>query len=305
MRKGIAAKVAGWLELTYPTAKALYMWRMQRGFNAAKDGPILVLQMGKVGSMSVQAGLEEQELSRRIYHVHFLSPERTRKTELERRSYFRTDRHHDLVRPWLNQFLLNQYEKTKDGPRWKIVTLTREPIGRNLSAFFENLVVRETGRPGEYEIQSDYYGIDPVVVSTQDPGKVIDLFFGFGKHDSPIRFFETEIRDIFGIDVYREGFPQETGYKVYTGDRADLLVLKIEKLKECAEEAFDCFLDIKGFRLVNRNVGAQKIYAPLYEATKKAMRVSTEYADMLYDSDYMKTFYSDSEIQAARRRWQY
>jgi len=304
MRKKIVNSIVRLLQTFYPTAKALYMWRMRRAYGACQEGPILVLQMGKVGSMSVQAGIEEQNLPRRIYHVHFLSERRTAETEQERRKYFRTERHDDLLRPWLNQFLIKQYREDDSGRRWKIVTLTREPVGRNLSAFFENLSVTAHGEGSEFEVQSDYYGIDPVTVTTDDPGKVLDLFFAHGRHDSPIRFFDREIRDIFGIDVLNEDFPKEKGYKIYRSDRADLLVLKLEKLKECAEGAFEQFLDIKGFRLVHRNVGAQKTYAPLYDATKKNMKVSADYADRLYNSEYMTTFYSDDEIQAARDKWQ-
>ena len=303
MRKSIANGVAEVFDRFYPTAKARYMWRMRRAYDAAPDEPILVLQMGKVGSMSVQAGLEKQNLPRRIYHVHFLSTERTLQTEEDRRAYFRTERHNDLVRPWLNQFLLDQYRNDTSGKRWKIVTLTREPIARNLSAFFENLQVAHGEHDGDYVIQSDYYGIEPLTVNVDRPADIADLFFSLSRHDSPIEFFDREIRDIFGIDVYAEPFPADTGYKIYPGERADLLVLKLEKLSECAGQAFAEFLGINDFELVQRNVGARKIYAPLYDAAKNNMKVPADYADRLYTSKYMTTFYSEEEIEAARQRW--
>jgi hypothetical protein len=303
MRKKITNSITELLERFYVTAKARYMWRMRRAFDASDASPILVLQMGKVGSMSVQAGLEEQQLPNRIYHVHFLSTNRTLQTERERRQYFRTDRHSDLVRPWLNQFLLSQFRSDTSGKRWKIVTLTREPVARNLSAFFENLAVTTTDDDAEYEIQSDYYGIDPVVVSESSPERLVELFFAHARHDSPVRFFDREIRDLFGIDALDEDFPKDKGYKIYQSTRADLLVLKLEKLKDCVEVAFEDFLNIRKFHLVNRNVGAKKIYAPLYDATKKNMKVSDEYANRLYESRYMTTFYSEAEIKAARERW--
>jgi hypothetical protein len=303
MRKKIANGVSAILGRFYTPAKALYMWQKRRGYDAVPDGPVLVLQMGKVGSMSVQAGLEEQNLPRRIYHTHFLSSDRTMQTEEERRKYFRTDRHNDLLRPWLNQFLLNQFRSDRSGKRWKIVTLTREPIARNLSAFFENLVVTKLAEAGAYEIQSDYYGIDPVTVNVESPSMIAGLFFSHARHDSPICFFDSEIRDIFGIDVFDEEFSQDKGYKIYQSERADLLVLKLEKLEDCAKAAFEEFLGIDDFQLVNRNVGARKIYAPLYDATKKNISVPNEYADRLYQSRYMTTFYSDAEIKAARERW--
>jgi len=291
------------LERIYPAAKALYMWRMGRTYSRYEKGPVLILQMGKVGSKSVQAGLEALQLDRPIYHAHFLSRERTTQTERQRRKFFRTERHHYLMRPWLNQFLLKTLENRRDGKKWKLITLTREPVGRNISAFFENLDVVPLESEGKFEISSDYYGIERTVVSADDTGKLAELFFQRATHDSPLRFFDREIRDIFGIDVLESGFPIEKGYGMYSSERADLLVLKLENLADCAGPAMAKFLGIQEFELVNSNVGARKVYAPLYDAFKRNAIIDVEYADTLYNSAYMQTFYSSDEIAAARARW--
>ena len=291
------------LEWFYPSAKAMYMWRMGRTYNRYDHGPVLVLQMGKVGSKSVQAGLEAQVLDRPIYHAHFLSRERTARTEKQRRKFFRTDRHSYLMRPWLNQFLLRTFEEHKDAHKWKLITLTREPVGRNISAFFENLEVVPCKADGEFEISSDYYQIKPTIVSVDDTDTLAQLFFERAQHDSPLRFFDREIRDIFGIDVLGTGFPIEKGYGIYDSERADLLVLKLESLAHCADAALAEFLDVDEFKVINRNIGAKKVYAPLYDAFKRNAIIDSEYADTLYNSEYMHTFYSDAEIAAARANW--
>jgi hypothetical protein len=291
------------LDWFYPSAKAMYMWRMGRTYNRYDHGPVLVLQMGKVGSKSVQAGLEAQVLDRPIYHAHFLSRERTARTEKQRRKFFRTDRHSYLMRPWLNQFLLQTFEEHKDKHTWKLITLTREPVGRNISAFFENLEVVPCKADGEFEISSDYYQIQPTIVSVDDTDTLAQLFFERAQHDSPLRFFDREIRDIFEIDVLGSGFPIEKGYGIYSSERADLLVLKLESLAHCADAALAEFLDIDEFRVINRNIGAKKVYAPLYDAFKRNANIDSEYADTLYNSEYMRTFYSDAEIAAARANW--
>ena len=291
------------LEWFYPTAKAAYMWRHRREYKAHELGPVLILQMGKVGSKSVQAGLEALDLDRPIYHAHFLSSERTAETEIRRRKFFRTKRHSYLMRPWLNQFLRRTFDQQDDKRVWKIVTLTREPVGRNISAFFENLDVVAGDTDGEFEISSHYYRIDPTVVAVDDIEKLSDLFFSRATHDSPLRFFDREIKDVFGIDVLGSGFPKEKGYGIYRSARAELLVLKLECLTECAGAAFKEFLGIDDFKLINRNIAAKKVYAPLYEAFKNHANIDSGYADELYDSEFMRTFYSNEEIQAARNKW--
>ena len=291
------------LEWFYPTAKAAYMWRHRRAYNAHELGPVLILQMGKVGSKSVQAGLEALDLDRPIYHAHFLSRERTAETEIRRRKFFRTERHSYLMRPWLNQFLRRAFDQQDDKRVWKIITLTREPVGRNISAFFENLDVVAGDTEGEFEISSHYYRIDPTVVSVDDIEKLSDLFFSRATHDSPLKFFDREIKDVFGIDVLGSGFPKEKGYGIYRSARAELLVLKLECLEECAGAAFKEFLGIDDFKFIKQNIAAKKVYAPLYEAFKDHANIDSGYADELYDSEFMHTFYSNDEIQVARNKW--
>ncbi len=141
------------------------------------------------------------------------------------------------------------------------------------------------------------------MVSVDDIEKLSDLFFSRATHDSPLRFFDREIKDVFGIDVLGSGFPKEKGYGIYRSARAELLVLKLECLAECAGAAFKEFLDIDDFKLINRNIAAKKVYAPLYEAFKSHANIDSGYADELYDSEFMRTFYSNEEIQVARNKW--
>ena len=222
---------------------------------------------------------------------------------MRRREFFRTDRYAYLMRPWLNQFLWRTFDKQNDDRVWKIITLTREPVGRNISAFFENLDVVARDNESEFEISSHYYRIEPTIVTVDDVEKLADLFFNRATHDSPIKFFDREIRDIFGIDVLQTGFPIDKGYGIYRTARAELLVLKLESLTECAGDALEEFLGIEDFELINRNIGAKKVYAPLYEAFKHHAMMNSDYADVLYNSDFMHTFYSDEEIHTARAKW--
>jgi Putative capsular polysaccharide synthesis protein len=279
------------------------MWRQGRAYRARSEGPILILQMGKVGSKSVQAGVEARCPDRAIYHAHFLSRQRTARTEAKRKKFFRTERHSYLARPWQNQFLRHTFNNADDNRQWKLITLTREPVGRNISAFFENLDVKACQNEGEFEIRSDYYDIEPTIVSVENPHKLAELFFERAQHDSPLQFFDREIKDIFGVDVLSAGFPIEKGYNIYKAERVELLVLKLESLAQCASAAFREFLGIDDFKVIDRNVGAKKIYAPLYDAFKQHAVIDSGYADRLYDSDYMRTFYSSEEIQAAREKW--
>jgi hypothetical protein len=300
-------KLLGWglkpFDWFIPTAKAKYMLRQRYEYSRYDKGPVLVLQMGKVGSRSVEAGLEALVKDRPIYHSHFLSPDRVAETEKARRIYFRGERHRYLTRQWRSEFVLKTWQAHKDDRTWKIITLTREPVGRNISAFFENLYLVPTENEGEFTISSDVYGLEPMVVSADDTDVLAELFFERARHDSPIKFFDREIRDTFGIDVIEAGFPVEKGYEIYRSGRVELLVLRLEDLSRCAGPAFREFLGLDDFELVNRNIASKKHYASLYSAFKKRVDINESYVKTLLDSDYMRTFYSAEEIRDAEGRW--
>jgi len=290
-------------ERFYSTAKVIYLWRMRHHYRRFNEGPLLILQMGKVGSSSILAGLKTRIVDRPVYHTHFLSRERTAETERMRKKYFRTELHQFVTREWRSQFLLHTFETHKDNRVWKLVTLTREPIGRNISAFFQHLRVTPGESDGEFEISSDHYKIDSMIVSVDDTSTLNELFFDRTRHDSPLRFFDREIRDIFGIDVIGSGFPIEKGYEIYKANRVELLVLRLEDLAECAGAAFEEFLGIPDFQVPGQNIATDKVYAPLYEAFKRDVDIDSAYAERLLDSDYMRTFYSADEIRDAKRKW--
>jgi hypothetical protein len=103
--------------------------------------------------------------------------------------------------------------------------------------------------------------------------------------------------------VFEEEFPTDKGYRIYGNDRVDLLVIRLENLSDCVGKAFKEFLDLREFELVNTNIAAEKAYARLYEAFKRDVVIDPAYADKLYNSRYMRTFYNEAEIERARIKW--
>ena len=284
----------------YYTAKLRWKRGKRKAMQAYKGPPVLNYQMGKVGSSTIQASLEALDLNWPVYHVHFLNPERVREIEQQRRRFFRTEKQGLLKRPWLSEFLLEEIKK-KDR-RWKIITLVREPIARNISTFFENLEIRERHGNNVFNVKSDYYGFD-VDVELENVQPLIDLFFERLVHDRPLTWFDDEIKSVFGIDVFEGVFLRDKGYKIITADNADLLLIRLNELDQCAAVAFKEFLDIDEFTLVQTNVGSNKDYAALYKAFKKAICLPEDYINKMYDSRFTRYFFSDEEIRQLRETW--
>ena len=283
-------------------ARIYYHYTLRRESREYEKPPLLIYQMGKVGSKTIQRSLRTIKLDRPVFHVHFLTPDRVKRTEKERRKYLGTDRMGLLRHVWQYQYLLKRLGSRSNGKKWKIITLTREPIGRNIATFFENLSVEALDDGHRYRIQSDYYGFEGTF-TLENIDQLKHLFFERLYHDRPLVFFDEELKGMFGIDVFACEFPTSKGYKIYEGERADVLLIRLESLNDCATDAFREFLGIEDFTLVNANVASAKVYAPLYRKFKKTAVLPEDYVERMYTSKYTQHFYSQEEIARFRARW--
>ena len=288
-------------EKNYYTSKALWKRGQRQAIQAYHGQPIITYQMGKVGSSTVQASLVAVDPDRPIYHVHFLNPARVREIEHQRRKYFGTDKVGLLRRPWLSEFLFEQIQKTNR--HWKIVTLIREPIARNISTFFENLDVTKNPESTKYAVKSDYYGFE-ITVDPENMEPLIELFFDRLVHERPLNYFDDEIRYVFGIDIFESTFPVDKGYMHYQSNNADMLLIRLGDLNRCAKTAFKEFLDVDDFTLIQTNVANEKVYAPLYKEFKRKVHFPEDYINKMYESRYVRHFYSDEEIRELRKTWE-
>jgi hypothetical protein len=289
--------------LSYATARIHCVTQLR----ANRKEPLLVFQPGKVGSSTIEGSLAALDLDYTICHVHWMTPERLASQEALYNSALRnrpsgTRKQRFYPRHvWQAQYLRSQLEKNSE-PGWKTITLTRDPIARNVSSFFENLEVI-FGYGCRKKVDS--LGIEQVV------GELLELFHreyvrrsGVASLDAdPVTWFDEEMKTVFDIDVYSSGFPRTKGYKIYHGSKAVVLLVKLEQLNACARAAFEEFLGLSEFRLVNVNVGEDKDYADVYRRFRDKLVLSREYVDEMYASRYVRHFYTEEEIAAFRSKW--
>lgn len=150
----------------------LLRFRLQLG----KATPILVYQMGKVGSSSAYKSLLNQYRGI-VLHSHGFSA-----------SY--GDPKTRLLYRWV----------TRHVRALNIISLTREPIGRNISAFFHNFE-RDTGVP----YADSKFSIE----------ELRSIFLSNYDHEFPLKWFDKTILDNFDIDVFSRPFPPH-GFTTYS-----------------------------------------------------------------------------------------
>lgn len=263
--------------------------RLKTIVKARSKNPILVYQMGKVGSKTVTESLQAAGLRAPIYHVHFLSE------VSEARFRGKAERGEDPSSSEIMVGIRNMRRKVlaNDHKRWKVITLVREPIARGIATFIAS-----------YFKTNPVFGIDDSRYSTK-VATLRDLFAQRGhKYDEyASTWFETELRALFGLDVFATDFPKGKGYAIYSAEKADVLLIRLEDLDRCHLDAFEEFLDIENLRLVSANVAREKGHYPVYREFVRTVEFSAEFLEETYSGNVVRHFYTPDEISGFITQW--
>jgi hypothetical protein len=256
--------------------------------------------MGKVGSTTIWNSLKLSNIDAAIYHVHRINRDavdRQLKQSKERFSAL-----HIIYPETVHaEYWRAQLDKTHPKGHWKVITLVRDPIARTLSTFFQSLEDKTIAREGFYgswNSQSYDELLDHLLEKfdsryVQNSGK---------KH--PYTWFEYEFKANLGCDLFSEPNICDKPYHICTTPKADVLLLKLERLNDHYKTAFREFLGIKNFDLRSKKIRSHEVYGDLYQDFLRYVELPDEYLDRIYSSPLVKNFYSDSEIEEFYRHWQ-
>ncbi len=111
-----------------------------------------------------------------------------------------------------------------------------------------------------------------------------------------------EHRYFCDLDVYAHPFDHAQGWARIEHRGIDLLLYRQEDLPRL-EAPLAAFVDLPACLLPSHNVGGAKGYADLYRQMCREFRLPGHLLSRLYDSAYMRHFYSDAERERAYARW--
>lgn len=282
---------------------------------------ICIHQIGKVGSTSVLRTLDRFLPGEKIHQTHGLS---------ERRLL-------DSISRWLDRSkrspgfkpspnLLSSIEISgylhgglaqRD---WYLLSLVRDPIGRNVSAFFQNLhLVWVHHLPGEArEICSRLLRKKAGPMPGEDEIRevaesLVALFHQRYARQFLDRWFDDEMRGVFGIDVFSEPFLPARSYQLYRHGRVRLLLLRVEDLAAGFEPGLHAWLSDSpwehalaagdSLELERANEAENKRYALLYRQFMDLLTFDTTMVEEEYASRTARHFYSDVERKRFAARW--
>lgn len=257
------------------------------------DSAIIIYQMGKVGSTTIHQSLEKAGLSLPIYKVHFLSDEGIKHGEEFHQK--------TLKKPWEStphietSHFLRQKIQSDEPIQWKIITLVREPISREISEFFQYL-------PSLYPELLDEDGN----LEKSRALKVLQTKLMFYKPESnyTCRWFDVEIKGSFGVDVYAYPFNTQKGYTIISDRNIDLLILRLEDLDQTFSQAITEFLGLQTpIQMVKSNIRTEQERGSLYRQVEQDFTIRSSICRKIYGSKYATHFYSETDRERLIQKW--
>ena len=256
----------------------------------ARD-PIMIYQMAKVGSRSVLFSLEYSYARHSlpdvpIHHIHNLvdlDAHEERARRVSDREDLEVVQYYKQVRRDFDS-LPNQH--------WNVISLVRDPVARNVGAFFHNL---------------DHYIPNWKIFwkeGSLTTAEIMQVFLQDEQvHHTANVWFDVEFKSVLGIDVYEVPFNAADGYQFYANPpKVDLVIIRLEDLNRVAVPVVQKFLGIRDFKLYPSNIGDEKDYAEVYRAFK-ATPLPLDYVQQTYQSRFAHHFYTEAEIAAFTKKW--
>lgn len=169
--------------------------------------------------------------------------------------------------------------------------MVRDPIAVDLSTIFQWMGTGYIDRYFEKELKSGKDFLEAV------------LNFMLKIQNRLFDWFEEELKEVCGIDVFGHSFDREKGYSIIEECGVKILLIKTEKLSQMTGVIRE-FTGNYQFRLLNTNIGQNKEYAHIYEKVKSALVLPDEYIDFYYKGNsQMNHFYTEKEQEYLRKKW--
>lgn len=247
--------------------------------------------------------------------IWILQPGKVASTTLERRlakNGIVFKKMHTLRYP---QYLMGEeYRKTwedsvsrlKEEPL-KIVTVVREPIARDYSAFWQafskgnEMAMEMPILNKDFQKTYDEY-IDLLLKGSMymQDRMGSSLIFSWGDE---FEWFDEQIKEILGIDVFQYPFDRESGYTIIQKGNIELFLFKVEKMESILNE-ISSFVGTEKLSEINDNVGVKKWYGLAYTQFRKEVKIPKEYVDHYYCGNAkMDYFYTSEEKQQFLNKW--
>ncbi|MDG2291103.1 MAG: putative capsular polysaccharide synthesis family protein [Phycisphaerales bacterium] len=246
---------------------------------------ILVHQMGKVGSSSIMGILQSLD-NITPFHIHWCNARNlSYKARIVHENQRVSNRYGDR-----NQFGLMLNDRIIQPLKSNtLITMFRDPVARNISSYFQHL--------------DEIWGVR----RAHDRIPIHELTRGFQEsfeHDEPIDWFDTEILDIYGVDLFSHEFDRARRWSIIKDNGWSVLAIRSDLPDSGQQEAVSKLIERPVPAVKRQNVGEDKAYADIYRAFQSQIQLPDDHLDRLYSAPATRYFFSEDEIRRMRERWE-
>jgi nicotinamidase-related amidase len=117
------------------------------------------------------------------------------------------------------------------------------------------------------------------------------------------RFFSEEFAPITGIDILSKAIDREAGFTLLKSGRTSALVYRYEDIERGLAAGLAELTGQRDIELASTNLAAEKSYAALYRDFRANFRIPDELCSAIYESPYIRHFYSDTDVAKFKKRW--
>ncbi len=246
------------------------------------EEPIVVYQMGKVGSSSITESILATSLPNPVYQVHYLTDQ-----GLKRYKNLPTPPDHVKSSVQLKTWMGENREKKA----LSYITLVRDPVSRNVSAFFQNL--------DTWVSRDELLSLN----SSEQIERLRTVFLEEYPHEIPLTWWKEELEAFTGFDVYQVNFPHQQGFQIYSKAEQQLMIIRTEDIDRVGSAALNMFLGQEDLHLKKKNTASQKWYQKIYQTFCREVVLPDQYLDRFYSSPYANHFYTQPELEKFRSHW--
>jgi len=254
---------------------------------------LLVYQMPKVGSQTIESTLQASSLPQRIYRFHYLSDasaaalRQSVRTGAARGTAKREVLEQLSLRARMSFSLRLRRRFCAYGfplPPLLVITAVRDIITAALSSIFQNY---------------SYFAASPELLTQEICRKTLV----HPKTCQAIQdWFDLELRPHIGIDVFEQPFPTQARHAIYESRFARVLLYRFDLLPDIGP-FLEVFVGQKIQELISRNLGAEKAYSSHYAQVRQQLWLSRAFVAEQLGSQLMRHFYSREEIEGLWLHW--
>lgn len=238
---------------------------------------ILIYQMGKVGSTSIESSVKDS------LHFHTLYNRKSCKfyAEASLKSPFKK----------LKSYFINSLKRIclANRRKVKIITIVRNPYARNISHFFQDL-----------QFWLPYYSLNSRDFREEKPDLIVDCFEETYNFEYAQNWFNEELTRFSGIKIEECNFDKERGFGVVKKGKFEVLFLTMEKMDSLEKEISE-FLG-REIKLVRQNSGGKKWYNLLYKEFKANYQPSSKVIEKSFGADWVSKFYTIEDIEKMKNK---